>query len=146
MCVAGVNDTVMRRLRSHAPHLSSLTLSCNCPVTVEGIKELRFMRLRSLHLCHLSDPRIGQQVGSFLVPVLCLYTLYSLVWSTVSRSQKQELFTLLPQHETELCLLGCAFCLQVFALLLAFSYVKNKLCVFKITPALYGTECFCTCC
>lgn len=79
MHTAGVNDTVMRRLRSHAPHLRSLTLGGNCPVTVDGVKELRFMHLESLHLMHLPDPLIGQQVcASCLWTLLCIASAFVL--------------------------------------------------------------------
>ena len=56
----------MRRLRSHAPHLRSLTLGGGCPVTVEGLQELRFMHLTSLQLLHLPGANIGQQVRAAL--------------------------------------------------------------------------------
>lgn len=75
--LAGVNDTVMRRLQSHAPHLSSLTLSGTCPVTAAGIQVLRNMNLQSLHLCKLSEPQIGDQVCCNSVQDTCHYLSYS---------------------------------------------------------------------
>eukprot|EP00892_Ulva_mutabilis_P002597 jgi/Ulvmu1/12338/UM089_0022.1 len=55
----GVNDTVLRRIRSQASALQHLTVSGTCSVSLDGIYELRWMKLLSLHLSHLSDPCIA---------------------------------------------------------------------------------------
>ena len=58
----GVNDTVLRRVRSQALSLKHLTISGTCNVTLEGIAELRWMKLHSLNVCSLKDAAIASHV------------------------------------------------------------------------------------